>query len=144
MMDNGRGFAHHMVGGNTEDVQEALPMVVVVIGPHRIQVRARGYSTASNHSDWYPLSVCIYIGPNPPGTFTCLQYSWPAALEIAPTEQQLIIFPTSTPLDIIQPPANLHPGNNNNPGGKNPGGSSPSCPAGETYTCDPVCGCAPG
>jgi hypothetical protein len=33
------------------------------------------------------------------------------------------------------------------PSGGQPGSPSnpqPSCPAGETYTCDPVCGCAPG
>ena len=43
-------------------------------------------------------------------------------------------------IQILNPPA----GNGGPlPPGSQPG-SQPSCPAGETYTCDPVCGCAPG
>jgi hypothetical protein len=62
--------------------------------------------------------------------------------------QTTLLSPTSLlhtqSFDVTFPVCSSGSSSGNGPSGTGPGGSKPSCPGGETYTCDPVCGCAPG
>lgn len=67
------------------------------------------------------------------------------------SQQPLQAAPTSTPAsDRDCPPGTYYASNRciqiqiNPPSDSESPNSQPGCPAGETYTCDPVCGCAPG
>jgi hypothetical protein len=121
--DNGVLVNTHVENRATSQVRVTDP-IPHSGGFHTLSARARAYNSAASFGDWYVApSVCVYIGPVEPPSYDCLEYGFPAHLEIATQDPSVLTIEPTAPLmnEVVPNPGGNSTGNNN---GNNPPAAS--------------------
>ncbi len=103
--DNGQEIAAGTITGDTHEIDPEIPFPHT-FGPHSISARARFYNSETDHSDWSPSSpamVCIFVGSDPPDTYSCNVYGFPEHLEAVTVTPDILVIATETPIIIVRP-----------------------------------------
>ena len=143
VIDNGRGIGSSVISRDTQQITVMVPFPHA-FGTHSISARVRPYNSATESGDWVtstPAMVCIFVGSDPPDTYSCNVFGFPEHIEIATETPPVLTIATEappvTPLIIIRPE-----NNNNNGGNGGASGGTTGCAAySDKNSCD-LAGCS--
>ena len=140
VIDNGVGIGSGVISRDTQQITVLMPFPHA-FGTHSISARVRPYNSAADYGDWVastPAMVCVFVGADPPDTYSCSVFGFPQHLEISTETPSILTIVTETP--PVTPLIIIRPDNNNN-NGNNPGGAVGCAAYGDKSSCD-LAGCS--